>query len=398
MASPGRVLIIVQNLPVPFDRRVWLEATALCKSGYEVSVICPKGKHGAYQASHEVLEGVHIFRYHAPPDLTSVFGYLFEFIYCWLVTAVLSIKVLFQRNFNVIHACNPPETYFALGLVYKAFGKKFIFDHHDLSPEMYLAKGGRRGGVFHRGLLWLERQTFRAANVVITTNLSHKKIAESRGAVEPERVFVVRSGPDPDRLESLPPEMALKEGYRYLACYLGEMCPQDGVDYLLQAIHTYTCKLGFMDTKFILMGSGPSFEDLRKLRSELGLEKVVEFTGRVSDHDLCRYLSTADICLDPDPYSEWSDQSTMNKIMEYMAFGKPIVAFDLKENRFSAQEAAVYAKCNDTLDFAKLIRELLDDPERRERMGAVGLNRLRNNLAWKYSVPHLLAAYQKVFS
>jgi glycosyltransferase involved in cell wall biosynthesis len=393
MASAGKVLIIVQNLPVPFDRRVWLEATTLEGADYKVSVICPTGKHGKYQAKHEVLDGVHIYRYPAPPEANGVLGYFFEFAYCWLMTWLLSVRVWLTRGFDVIHACNPPETYFLLAIMFKPIGKKFIFDHHDLSPEMYAAKGGKQDGFLYRGLLWLERQTFKAADVVITTNLSHKEIAMTRGGVAEERIFVVRSGPDFKRLQILEPEPGLKGGFPFLACYLGEMCPQDGLDYLLRAIRVIIDDLGRHDIKFVLMGGGPALEGLKQLKSDLGLDEFVEFTGRVSDHDLCRYLSTADICLDPDPYTEWADKSTMNKIMEYMAFGKATVAFSLREHRYSAQEAAVYATPNDVHEFAGLVTQLLDDDEARQKRGAYGLQRVRRQLAWNYSVPHLLSAY-----
>lgn len=388
------VLIIVQNLPVPFDRRVWLEAQTLRAAGYGVSVICPTGKKGDYQARQETIEGIHVYRYTAPPEAHGLWGYVVEFAYCWLMTAALSLKVWRRRGFDVIHACNPPETYFLLAWFYKLLGKRFIFDHHDLSPEMYLAKGGRPRDPLHRALLWLEKLTFRTANVVITTNTSHQEIAITRGGLPPERVFIVRSGPDFQRLRRLEPEPTLKDGYPYLVCYLGEMCPQDGVDYLLKAIQRLRQDFGRADVKFVLMGGGPSLPQLRQLKTSLGLDGQVEFTGRVSDHDLCRYLSTCDLCLDPDPYSEWADRSTMNKIMEYMAFGKPIVAFDLRENRYSAQGAAVYARPNDVSHFTALIHELLDDPPRRQAMGQTGLARVHQELAWDYSRPPLLAAYQ----
>jgi glycosyltransferase involved in cell wall biosynthesis len=396
VASAGSILIIVQNLPVPFDRRVWLEATTLKKAGYEVSVICPTGKHGKFTAKYEYLNGIHVYRYAAPSEAHDVWGYISEFAYSWLMTAFLSLKVLVTRGFDVIHACNPPETYFLLGRVYSLFGKKFLFDHHDLSPEMYVAKGGKKGGLLYRSLLWLEKQTFRTADIIITTNLSHKRIALTRGGVDKERVFIVRSGPDFERLKGLEPEPELKDGFPYLACYLGEMCAQDGVDHLLRAIEVLVNDIGRRDTKFVLMGGGPALNDLKALKSELGLDDFVAFTGRVSDHDLCRYLSTADICLDPDPYTEWADQSTMNKIMEYMAFAKPIVAFDLKEHRYSAQEAAVYATPDSISEFADLITVLLDDPARRKEMGDYGLARVRQALAWDYSIPPLLAAYKSL--
>jgi len=397
MASLGKILIIVQNLPVPLDRRVWLEATTLAGAGYEVAVICPKGKHGDFQESYQFLEGVHIYRYLAPPEAKGVLGYFVEFIYCWLMTAILTLRVLKERGFDVIHACNPPETYFLLTLPYKLIGKKFVFDHHDLSPEMYVAKGGRKGGLLYRLLLLLEWLTFQTADLVLSTNESHKRIAMGRGGVSADRILIVRSGPDLGRLQRLPPEPPLKQGRRYLACYLGEMCPQDGVDYLLYAIQYLVKKLRRRDTTFVLMGGGSAWEDLRQLAHRLGLDEWVIMTGRVSDHELCRYLSTADICFAPDPYTEWADQSTMNKIMEYMAFGKPIVTFDLKETRFSAQEAAVYAKPNDITEFACLANELLDNEQRRIRLGEFGRHRVEHALSWEHSAPVLLQAYSLLF-
>jgi glycosyltransferase involved in cell wall biosynthesis len=398
VASRGKILIMVQNLPVPFDRRVWMEATTLETAGYDVSVICPKGQHGKFQESHDVLENVHIYRYPAPPEAEGVLGYLVEFSYCWLMTALLSLRVWVARGFDAIHACNPPETYFLLAWFYKLIGKKFVFDHHDLSPEMYVAKGGKKGGLLYRLLLLLERLTFKTADVVLTTNQSHKRVAMERGGVSPDRIFIVRSGPDLKRLKVLPAEPALKQGREYLGCYLGEMCPQDGVDRLLYAIEHLVKTIGRRDTTFVLMGGGPALKELRALNHELGLEEWVTLMGRVSDYDLCRYLSTADVCFDPDPYTEWADQSTMNKIMEYMTFGKPIVAFDLTEGRFSAQEAAVYAEPNDVQEFAHLIDELLNDKQRRRAMGEFGRRRVEEKLSWRHSTPNLLKSYSSFIS
>lgn len=395
MASAGkRVLIIVQNLPVPFDRRVWLEATTLTKHGYKVSVICPKGKKGKDDAGYEYLENIHIYRYPAPSEARGCLGYIFEFAYCWLLTAVLSLRVRLSSGFDVIHACNPPETFFALAWMYKRIGCKFIFDHHDLSPEMYAAKGGNVQGMLYRGLLFLEKLTFKTADVVITTNQSHKNIAKARGSVPDERIFIVRSGPDLSRLKPVPPKPELKNGRPYLVCYLGEMCPQDGVDYLLRSAKHIIRHKRRMDIQFTFIGGGPAMPQMQKLASEMGLDAWVRFTGRISDADLCRYLSTADVCVDPDPYTEWSNQSTMNKIMEYMVFSKPIVAFDLRENHFSGQEAAVYAKPNDEQEMASLILSLIEDTEQRRRMGDYGRNRVETELSWEHSVPHLLKAYR----
>lgn len=398
MASAGNVLIIVQNLPVPFDRRVWLEAKTLREAGYHVSVISPTGKHGQYQERYLRHEDIHIYRYKAPLEAHGVLGYVYEFLYCWLMTAWLSLKVWRQQGIDAVHACNPPETYFLLAQFYKLFGKKFLFDHHDLSPEMYLAKEGTSRGLLYKGLLLLEKLTFQTADVVVTTNESHKQIAIDRGGVPQEDIFIVRTGPDFERLQIMEPEPELKDGRAYLVCYLGQMCPQDGVDYVLHAAKQLHEAHQRDDVKFVMMGGGPSLDELRRLNKVLATDRFVEFTGRVSDQDLCRYLSTADLCVDPDPYTEWSNQSTMNKIMEYMAFGKPTVAFDLKENHYSAQEAAVYAKPNDVNEFACLINELLNSTQRRREMGEYGLTRVHNQLAWNYSKPHLLAAYERLFS
>ncbi|MEZ4617226.1 MAG: glycosyltransferase [Caldilineaceae bacterium] len=254
---------------------------------------------------------------------------------------MLSLWVAVRRGFDILHACNPPETYFALGLFYKLFGKKFIFDHHDLSPEMYVAKGGKLNGMLYQILLRLERLTFFAADVVVTTNQSHRRLAMQRGRVPEENIFIVRSGPGFSTVAAAATRAALKDGFRYLICYLGEMCTQDGVDYMLKAAQTLITKHGRQDLKFVLMGGGPDLQRLRQMKSEMGLDGYVDFTGRVSDTDLCRYLSTADICIDPDPFTEWSDQSTMNKIMEYMAFAKPVVAFDLRENHHRARSGTL---------------------------------------------------------
>ena len=398
MASRGRVLIIVQNLPVPFDRRVWLEANTLNDAGYTVSVISPKGQHGKYQESATTVNDIDIYRYPAPPEAQGFLGYVLEFVYCWIMTAWLSLKVWHKQGIDVIHACNPPETYFLLAWFYKLWGKKFVFDHHDLSPEMYLAKGGKENGVLHQGLLWLEKLTFKTADVVITTNESHKSIAMERGNVQEDQVFIVRTGPDFERLKQLPPEPLLKDGFQNMLCYLGEMCAQDGVDLVLEMAKSLRDVHGREDIKVVLMGGGPELNRLKQLNRDMGLESFVEFKGRVSDHDLCRYLSATDVCLDPDPYTEWSNQSTMNKIMEYMAFSKPTVAFDLRENHYSAREAAVYATPNDVQEFTDLIVDLLDNPEEQQKMGEYGLERVRSELAWDYSKPHLLDAYNKVLS
>lgn len=391
----GKILIIVQNLPVPFDRRVWLEAQTLRDHGYKVSVICPKSEE--YPRGHEVIDDIAIYRYKIPVNAEGVLSYFIEFAYAWLATALLSVRVLFREGFDVIQACNPPDTFFLLGALYKLVGKKFVFDHHDLSPEMFLAKYEKKNKLLYKALLLLEKLTMRTARIVIATNESYKKMAVTRGKKDPKDVFVVRTGPDLKRLTPRAPQPALKEGFKHLVCYLGEMCPQDGIEYLLQSAYYLTHSLGRRDVLFVLMGGGPAMPKFKQMSEEMGLQENVKFTGRISDDLVCDYLSTADVCVDPDPYSEWADHSTMNKVLEYMTFARPIVTFDLQETRNSAQQAAVYVKPNDIEIFAREIVTLLDDPERRRAMGAFGQRRIRNELAWNHTRQNLVAAYDRLF-
>ncbi|NOY60379.1 MAG: glycosyltransferase family 4 protein [Calditrichaeota bacterium] len=390
----GKVLIIVQNLPVPFDRRVWLEAQTLRDHGYKVSVISPKSKE--FTESYERIDDIAVYRYKMPVNAQGALSYFFEFAYAWLATASLSLKVLFREGFDIIQACNPPDTYFLLARFYKLFGKKFVFDHHDLSPEMFEAKYDKKGGLLHKMLLLLEKWTLKTADIIISTNESYKNVAMSRGGRSEEDIFVVRTGPDLQRLRIMPPENALKRGRKYMVAYLGEMCPQDGVDYLLRSIDHFINKIGRKDVQFTLIGGGPAMEDLEKMSDEMGMSDHVAFTGRIPDEELCRYLSTADVCVDPDPFSEWADHSTMNKILEYMTFAKPIVSFDLTEAKHSAQQAAVYVPPDNTEQFAAEIDKLLDDPLKREEMGRFGRRRVVDHLAWRHTHKALLRAYDKV--
>lgn len=392
-----RVLIVVQNLPVPFDRRVWLEATTLVRAGYQVSVICPKMK--GFNRSREDLEGVAIYRYPLPISGASKVAFIGEFLWCFVATALLSVRVAVGRGFDVLHVCNPPETYWPLGRFWCLFGKRFVFDHHDLSPEMYAVKfGGGRDSTVMRALQWLERMTFRAADLVITTNESHKAIASSRGGKNPEDVYVVRSGPSLDRFTLYPPESAWRKGARFLLVYLGEICEQDGVDHMVRAIKHLSGALGFRDFHAVFIGGGPHQAAIRDYAREVGVAEFCTFTGRVSDDELCRILSSADIAVDPDPKNDWSDRSTMNKIIEYMFFGLPIVCYDLKEARVSADEAALYVEANDDMALARGMYRLIGDPQRREQMREFGMTRLRTKLAWEFSVPPLLAAYDRMFA
>ena len=394
-SRPRRVLIVVENLPVPFDRRVWLEATTLARHGAQVTVICPKAR--GFTRTHEVLEGVAIYRYPLPFDPAGAVGFAAEFAWCFAATALLSLWVaLFGRGFDVLHACNPPDTFWLLGRFWQAFGRRFIFDHHDLAPEMFSAKFGRDGGALRRALLWLERRSFRTADVVVTTNDSHKRVAMQRGGRDPADVFVVRSGPDLARFTRHAPDPAYCGGKRHLLVYLGEICQQDGVDHMVRAVKLLAGQRD--DFAVVFVGGGPHQPAIRAYAEEQGICGFARFTGRVSDDELCRILSSATLGIDPDPKTAWSDQSTMNKVIEYMFFGLPVVAFDLHETRVSAGEAGRYAAANSDAALAAEIGALLDDPVLRATMGETGRRRVTEALAWDHSVGPLLAAYDAAFA
>lgn len=394
-AGDRRVLIIVENLPVPFDRRVWQEATTLVDNGYQVSIICPTGK--GHDSRHEILDGIHIYRHPLPFEADGALGYLLEYGAALFWELRLAWRVHRERGFDVIHACNPPDLIFLVGGFFKLFlGKKFLFDHHDINPELFEAKFG------HRGLLWkamvlFERLTFRTADVSIATNESYRAIAIERGRMPPEDVFVVRSGPKLDRLRILPPDPELKKGRNYLVGYVGVMGKQEGIDLLLQSVRHIVHDLGRKDIHFGFVGGGTELANLQAMAGELGVQDYVTFTGRVPDEDLLAMLNTADVCVNPDVANPMNDKSTMNKIMEYMALGKPIVQFDLTEGRFSARDASFYARQNDVNDMAAKILELLDDPELRGKMGRYGRERVTTELEWSYEVPKLLKAYDRLF-
>jgi glycosyltransferase involved in cell wall biosynthesis len=389
-----RVLILVENLPCPFDRRVWQEATTLRDAGYAVSIICPTGK--GFESKFESIDEIDIWRYPLPAEAEGALGYAVEYSAALFWTFLLSLRVFFGRGFDVVHACNPPDLFFLLGGFYKLFGRKFVFDQHDANPELYEAKFGRRD-FFWKLMLWLERATFRCADVSIATNESYKRIAIERGAMAPERVFVVRSGPSLERLKVMAPDPSLRRGRKYLVGYVGVMGRQEGIDLLLKAAAHIVYDLKRADVHFGLVGGGTSLDELRQLADQLGLADHVTFTGRVPDAELLAMLNTADVCVNPDVANEMNDISTMNKVMEYMALGKPMVQFDLTEGRFSAQEASLYARKNDAWDMALKIVELLDDPEKRAAMGAYGRRRVQEELEWRHEVPKLLAAYEALW-
>ncbi len=389
-----KILIVVENLPVPFDSRVWKEALSLHASGYQVTVLCPKGK--GYTQGYELLDGIHIYRHPMPAEGNTPLGYVWEYGCALAWEFLYAFWIYLRRGFQVLQGCNPPDNIFMVALPFKLLGVKYVFDHHDANPELYLSKYGRMDA-FYKIQFWLEKQTYRFSDVVMTTNNSYRDLAISRGGHQPEDVFVVRNGPDLKTFKPVAPDPTLKHGKQYLVGYVGTMSSQEGLDILLN-VARYIKESGRRDIHFTCVGGGPGLAGLRQMTRDMALEDTVNFTGRIPDAQLLAILSTADVCVNPDKPCEMNDISTMIKIMEYMALGKPIVQFDLKEGRFSAQDASVYAdNGNQVPDFAAKILALLENPEQRARMGESGRKRVAESLAWEYSVPNLLAAYQRIF-
>jgi glycosyltransferase involved in cell wall biosynthesis len=387
-----KVLIIVENQAVPFDPRVWREACSLRESGYEVVVLCPRRK-GCSQG-HEVLNGIQIYRHPSPSEGSTATGYIWEYACALFWEAIYTLWIYLRHGFDVIQGCNPPDDIFLVALPFTILGVKYIFDHHDANPELYVSKYGKKG-MLYKILVWLEKSTYRISDVVIVTNASYKDLAVKRGGIAEERVFIVRNGPKPESFKAVSPNQARKHGKKHLVGYVGYMSVQEGLDILLD-VAQHIKNLGRRDVFFTCVGGGTELNKLKKMVEDRDLLDTVHFTGRVSDEELLEILSTADVCVNPDRPCEMNDISTMIKIMEYMALGKPIVQFDSKEGRFSAQEASLYADKNDGVaDFAAKITWLLDRPEERNRMGEFGRKRIEEKLAWEYSVPNLLAAYQK---
>jgi glycosyltransferase involved in cell wall biosynthesis len=378
---------------VPFDRRVWQESLALRRAGFDVVVICPRGRTYDREA-FEVREGVEIHRY-SLPVAESTSGYGREYAVAFWRTATIALGLRRRRRFDVVHACNPPDFLLLATLPLKFLGARFVFDQHDLVPELYRSRFADRRDLLYGATRLLEFVTFSLANVVIATNESYRRIAIARGRKSPEDVFVVRSAPDTSRFRSVDPDPALKRGKEFLLVYLGVMGPQDGVDHALRALAVLQTQR--RDWHAIFVGEGDARPAMMRLADELQVTDV-EFTGRIPDDELVRILSTADVCLAPDPKNPLNDLSTMNKILEYMAIGRPIVSYDLVEARVSAGGAACYADPNDERSFADAIVQLLDEPERRSAMGAIGRQRLEHELSWTQSEQMLLAAYERALA
>ena len=391
--AKSRVLMLIENLSFPEDRRMYQEALALEDGGYAVSVICPKGQKNR-QAAFEIVDGVRVYRYNSH-EATTRWEYPFEYGRAMLSTLFLMLKVLFAEGFDIIHAANPPDLFFALALPFKLIGKRFVFDQHDLGPEVFEAKFNRRG-FFYSLLRLMEKWSYCAADLVISTNQSYYEIAHERGKVPYGKLCVVRSGPDLCRFHEVSPKPGLKQGFAYMAVYLGIMGRQDGVDRVIQAAHHLIDAMGRKDVLFVCIGKGEMLKEMRDLARDLGIGGYCLLPGYLPDSEVLEYFSTADVCLAPDPPSALNNLSTMNKILEYMACRRPIVSFDLKEARYSAGDAAVYVKGDDPGLFAEAIDRLLREPETRQRMGSIGYARISGEVSWERSKSNLIEGYGRL--
>lgn len=394
-----KILIIVENLPVPFDTRVWQEATTLVANGYTVSVICPKGK--GYGAENEVINGVHIFRHDLPKEGRGIFGYFKEYYWALREERRLAKKVYKTIGFSVIQGCNPPDNIYLVARAFRKYGVRYVFDHHDCCPELFEAKFGlssRISRLLYKSQVFFERQTYRHCDFAFVTNESYRKIAIERGGMNPDRVMVLRSGPDLNRLIILPPKHSLKRGKKYMIGYLGVIGQQEGIEYILDAAKYLREHKQRDDIFWGIVGGGPHLESVKKKCVAMGLNDCIEFTGRVSDEVMLEYLNTADVCVNSDSYNSMNDKSTMNKVLEYMTLAKPIVQFMLTEGYYSAQEASLYAERNNAIDMAEKIVGLLEDSEIRRTMGEFGRSRIINELCWEHTSKALLKGYEKIFT
>lgn len=389
------IVMLIQNMSFPKDRRVRQEAFALQEAGFRVSVICPRGS-TQDTAGYEDVQGVPVFRYPQPWLATNKASYFLEYGWAMVCTLLYVAAIWLRDGFDVLHAANPPDLFFLVAAPFKLLGKKFVFDQHDLSPEMFETKFGKRGLVY-RLLLFLERWSYHLADLVIVTNQSFQEIAEQRGGVTRDRLRIVRNGPDLRTFRPVPPRPELKNGAAHLAVYVGVMGKQDGVERVIEAADHIVNHRGRKDVHFSLLGSGDCFETLNAMVRDLRLQSSVTLPGWMADGELLAHLSTADVCLAPDPPVRMNQLSTMIKIMEYMSCAKPIVSFDLLESRRSAGPSAIFVQRDDPFAFGDAILELLDDAARRAQMGQAGWERVKTELHWGRSQEALLSGYDHLF-
>lgn len=391
-----RILKLIENNPFPPDPRIRQQVRAMVAAGYEVNVVCPKGKK---QSWFEIVDGARVYRYPMPAQGDGLLGYLWEYGYSLVAAFCLSLFVFLRHGFDVIHIHNPPDVPVLIAAFFKLLGKRYVYDHHDLAPEMYYARFSGKGNPWvYKALLVFEKLSCKLADHVIATNNSYRTLEIERHGVSPERITIARNGPELDRIRVVDPDPELRKKAPNIFCFLGEMGVHDGADYMLRALHHLRNTLKREDFFCVVMGRGDAVPDLKKQCTELGLNDKVWFTGFVTDEELLRYASTADICVDPDPSNSFNDRCSMTKMSEYMAFGKPIVAFDLPEHRVTAQEAALYAVANDELDYARKLQQLMDNPQLRLAMGKLGRERVDTVLSWTHQSKFLIQAYEQLFA
>lgn len=389
-----KALIFIEDGSFTYDNRVIREANALIDNGWDITVISPKYADDPF---HKKINGNLRVYYYPKPHFKSIISHITEGSVTLFLGSLLTLWVYVRHGFSVFHACNPMDILWMIALPYKLIGKKFIFDEHDLCIELCLSRGSvKKGSLVYKLLAFLEKYSYKFADAVLATNASYKEIAIKRGGKRPEDVFVVRNGPDLKKFEKVAPDTRIKEDGDVLVGYLGNMNPQDGVDYLLKAAHDIVHKRVRSDIRFVLIGGGMSQPNLVKQSVTMGLENNVTFTGRIPDDEMLSTLNACDICVQPDPHNLLNDISTMNKVMEYMAFEKPVIAFDLKETRVSCGNAALYVTPNNSTELAEKILYLAKNSELRTKMGRIGRERVEKKLAWNYSIPNLLSAYEHV--
>jgi glycosyltransferase involved in cell wall biosynthesis len=393
------VLFLVQNLPVPQDRRIMMEARALIGAGYAVSIISPRKTE---QKKFEILEGIHSYRYLMAPKSSGYLSYLWEYCYSFALTFYLTVKIFLTRGFSIIHSANPPDFFFLIALIFKPFGVKFVYDQHDLMPEMLLCRFGKtKEHFFYKILLFMERMSYRLSDIHLSTCQSGQEKTLSRVKVTAKN-FIVRSAPDPSQIS---PKLAdpdltkkIQTKYRYLCAYLGVMGPQDGVDKLLRSVRVIVHELKRTDIGFVLMGDGDDFERLVKLAKEYKIEDNVIFTGWADAKIVSTYFFASQIGLMPEPKNDYTDNSLHNKILEYMSAGLPVISYDLKEAQVTAGSASLYVKNNNEKEFARTIVELIDNFALRQEMSAESQKRSGNYLFTQASSQkELLRAYSSLF-
>jgi glycosyltransferase involved in cell wall biosynthesis len=385
--------MIVENHSYPYDTRVRLLSQSLKAAGFNISVICPRENE---QKKFEVVDGINVYRYPSTRSGSGLVGFVWEFSYSTLMIFLYSIFIFFREGFDIIHSNNPPDTIVFIGIFYKVLGKKVVYDEHDLSPELYESRFGKRGGMVYKILCFLEKLSARSADLVITVNESYQKIQIARTGIDPRKSVVIRNGPSPSRVYRVEPDEAIKNLNKTILYYVGVIGPQDGLDNLVYTVEILVNRLNHKSILCIVSGDGESLQSIKELVLKLNLEAYFLFTGRVYEVDLRRYLSTADICLDSSPFNPLNDISSMVKIMEYMAVGKPVVCFDLTENRYIAKGAALFAPSGDNQAFAQCIIKLINNHTLANELGAEGLKRINTELSWSFSAEKLVKAYYQL--